>query len=87
MSESLLAGSTLKPILDILFGIGAIIMFAELLIVLRRAFTFNFSAARIVQIIICAFTFVMCLDWAAGFNFFKDTVAPLVWRLLGVTPS
>ena len=68
-------------------GLVAIIMFAELLIVLRRAMSYNFTAGRIVQLIICAFIFVMCLDWTAGFNFFKNAMAPLVWRLLGVTPS
>ena len=66
-------------------GLVAIIMFAELLIVLRRAFTF--TAGRIVQVIVCAFISAVCLDWTAGFDFFKDTIAPLVLRLLRVTPS
>lgn len=72
----------LKPVLDIFFGIGAIVMFAEFLIVFRRATTYNFSAGRIVELIVCAMIFVICLDWYAGFNFFKDVLAPLVWSLL-----
>nr|MDO8100186.1 hypothetical protein [Candidatus Njordarchaeota archaeon] len=73
---------TLKPVLDIFFGIGAVVMFAELLIVFRRATTYNFSAGRIVELVVSSTIFVICLDWVAGFYFFKDVVAPLVWSLL-----
>jgi hypothetical protein len=67
----------LKTILNILFGFGAVSMFAEFLIFLRRAFAFNFTAGRIVQLIVCAFILVMCLAWTAGLNSFQNTIVPL----------
>jgi hypothetical protein len=82
MSEPLLGLYVLKPILDTLFGVAAIVMFAEFIIVLRRAVSLRFTAGRIVELCICAFIFVICLDWVAGFNFFRNTVAPLVWGIL-----
>jgi hypothetical protein len=62
-------------------------MFAELLIAIKRAISFNFTAGHIATIVVYGFLFAVCLDWVTGFNFFKDTIAPLVWRLLGVTPT
>lgn len=82
MSEPLLGLPVLKPILDTLFGVAAIVMFAEFIIVLRRAVSLRFTAGRIVELCVCAFIFVVCLDWVAGFNFFKNTIAPLVWSIL-----
>jgi hypothetical protein len=76
---------TLKPVLDIFFGIGAVVMFAEVLIVFRRAMTYNFSAGRIVELVVCSVMFVICLDWTAGFYFFKNVVAPFIWSLLNGT--
>jgi predicted membrane channel-forming protein YqfA (hemolysin III family) len=87
MSELPLVGTALKPVIDIFFGIGALLMFAELLIAIKRAIAINFSASRILTIIVYGFLFVVCLDWVTGFNFFENTVAPIVWKLLGVTPS
>jgi hypothetical protein len=82
MSESFAGLSVLKPILDTLFGIAAIVMFAEFLIVLKRAVSLRFTAGRLVELFVCAFLFVICLDWVAGFDFFKNTVAPIVWSIL-----
>jgi hypothetical protein len=82
MSESFAGLSVLKPILDTLFGIAAIVMFAEFMIVLRRAVSLRFTVGRIIELCVCAFIFVICLDWVAGFDFFKNTVAPIVWSIL-----
>jgi hypothetical protein len=82
MSESLSSLYILKPILDALFGVAALVMFGEFIIVLRRAVTVRLTAGRIVELCICAFIFVICLDWVAGFDFFKNTVAPIVWSIL-----
>jgi hypothetical protein len=82
LSENLSALSVLKPILDALFGVAAIVMFAEFLIVLRRAVQLRFTAGRLVELCVIAFIFVICLDWVAGFDFFKNTIAPIVWNIL-----
>jgi hypothetical protein len=82
MSETLSGLYVLKPILDAAFGIAAIVMFAEFIIVLRRAVSLRFTAGRIVELCVCAFIFVICLDWVAGFNFFKNTIAPIIWNIL-----
>jgi hypothetical protein len=87
MSGLPLAGSALKPVIDIFFGIGALLMFGELLIAIKRALYINFSATRILTIIVYGFLFAVCVDWVAGFNFFENTVAPIVWKLLGATPT
>ena len=87
MSGLPLAATALKPVIDIFFGIGALLMFAELLIAIKRALSINFSAMRILTIIVYGFLFAVCVDWVAGFYFFEDTVAPLVWQLLGASPS
>jgi len=87
MSESVLGAGALKPILDMLFGIGAIVMFGEIVLCLWRAMSSRFTAGRIVELAIFGFLFATCLDWVTGFNFFKNTVAPLVWKLLGAAPS
>lgn len=82
MSEVLLDIYPLKPVLDVLFGFGAIVMFAEFIIVLRRAVSLRFTAGRIIELSICAFLFALCLDWVSAFMFFKNTIAPLVWSIL-----
>ena len=82
-----LAATALKPVIDIFFGIGALLMFAELLIAIKRALSINFSATRILAILVYGFLFAICVDWVAGFNFFENTVAPLVWQLLGAIPT
>ena len=82
MSESLSHLYILKPILDAIFGIASIVMFAEFIIVLRRAVTVRLTAGRVVELCICAFLFVICLDWVEGYDFFKNTIAPIVWSIL-----
>ena len=82
-----LAAIALKPVIDIFFGVGALLMFAELLIAIKRALSINFSATRILTIIVYGFLFAVCVDWVAGFYFFENTVAPLVWQLLGSAPT
>jgi hypothetical protein len=74
--------SLFSPILDVIFGIGAVITFANLIIAFYRAVTFRFTPMDVLKIVVYAFIFVICLDWVAGFNFFKNTFAPLVWNLL-----
>lgn len=81
MSEDM-ALYSLKPVLDVLFGIGALVMFGEFIIALRRAVSLRFTAARIMELCVCIFLFVICLDWISAFMFFKDTFAPIVWGLL-----
>jgi hypothetical protein len=87
MSGLPLAGTAVKPVIDIFFGIGALLMFGELLLAIKRALSINFSATRILTIIVYGFLFAVCLDWVTGFYFFENTVAPLVWQLLGVNPT
>lgn len=87
MSESIIGSGVLNPILDICFGIGAIIMFGELILVLKRGVSSAFTTRCVVELAVFGFLFAVCLDWVAGFNFFRDTVAPLVWKLLGVSSS
>jgi hypothetical protein len=82
MSEDLVGLYSLKPIIDVLFGFGAIVMFAEFVIVLRHALTMRFTAGRIVELCLCAFLFVICLDWVSAFLFFKNTFAPIIWNIL-----
>ncbi len=77
---------SLKPVVDIMFGIGAILIFAEIIIVMYHSVTYRFTAVRIVELIVYGFLFAVCLDWLASFNFFENTVAPLVWSLLNKTP-
>jgi hypothetical protein len=71
--------------LDIMFGFGAIFIFAEILIVMYHSVTYKFTAVRIVELIVYGFLFAICLDWLAGFNFFENTVAPIVWSFLNKT--
>jgi hypothetical protein len=82
MSEVLPELYSLKPVLDVLFGIGALVMFGEFIIVLRRAVSMRFTAARVVELCVCIFLFVVCLDWVSAFIFFENTFAPIVWSLL-----
>jgi low temperature requirement protein LtrA len=84
--ESFVIPSQLEPILDVLFGIGAIIIFGEIIVVLYRSVTYKFTAIQIVELLVYGFIFAVCLDWVAGFNFFKDIVAPAVWKMLGAAP-
>ena len=79
---NVLVPEPLKPILDVLFGLGAIIMFGEIVILLYRAVTLKFTAINIAKLVIYIFLLVICLDWVAGFNFFRDTFAPVVWNML-----
>jgi hypothetical protein len=72
---------SLKPALDILFEMRATVVFAEFLIILSRATAHNFSARRMVGLVVCALIFVICFDWYDGFNFFKNVLAPFVWNL------
>jgi hypothetical protein len=72
----------LKPILDFMFGVGAIILFGEIIVVLYRAVTLRFTPAHIAKLFVYGFLLAICLDWVAGFNFFKDTIAPAVWNML-----
>jgi len=74
--------SQFKPILDALFGIGAILIFGEIIAVTYHCITYRFTAVRIVELLVYGFIFAVCLDWVVGFNFFKDTVAPAVWSIL-----
>jgi hypothetical protein len=71
MSGLPLAVNALKLVRDVFFGIGAIIMFAELPIAIKRALSINFSAMRIVTKIVHGFLFAVCVDSVAGFNFSK----------------
>jgi hypothetical protein len=82
MSEDLLGLGSLKPVLDVFFGFGAIVMFAEFIIVLRRAVSVRFTAGRVIELSVCVFLFVVCLDWMSAFMFFKNTFAPIVWSIL-----
>lgn len=77
----------LKPILDLGFGIGALIMFGEIIIVLYRAFTLRFTTVYIAKLVVYIFILVVCLDWVAGFYFFRDTFAPGVWNMLNSSVS
>jgi hypothetical protein len=54
---------------------------------LKRALFINFSATRILTMIVYGFLFAVCLDWVAGPYFFENTVAPFVWNLLCATPT
>jgi hypothetical protein len=73
---------SLKPVLDIMFGFGAIVIFGEILFVIYHSVTYRFTAVRIVELIVYGFLFAICLDWLAGFNFFENTVAPIIWSIL-----
>lgn len=75
----------LKPVLDILFGFGAIAIFGDIMLVIYHSVTYRFTPVRIVELIVLGFLFAICLDWVAGFNFFENTVAPLVWSILKKT--
>jgi hypothetical protein len=54
--------------------------------VLYRSVTYKFTTIQIVELLVYGFLFAVCLDWVAGFNFFKDTVALAVWKMLGGMP-
>jgi hypothetical protein len=82
MSEDLLSLYSLKPILDVLFGLGALAMFGEFIIVLRRAVSLRFTVSRVIELSVCIFLFVLCLDWMSAFMFFRNAFAPIVWGLL-----
>jgi len=82
MSVGTPGGQVLKPILDAMFGIGAVVMFGEVIIVLYHTVTYRFTPRRIIELSICIFLFALCLDWVSGFNFFKNVVAPIVWDFL-----
>jgi hypothetical protein len=77
----------LKPILDVTFGIGALIMFGEIIIVLYRASTLRFTPVYIAKLVVYIFILVVCLDWVAGFYFFRDTFAPAIWDMLNSSGS
>lgn len=77
---------SLKPILDIMFGFGAIVIFGEIMIVIYHSVTYRFTAVRMVELIVYGFLFAICLDWLAGFNFFENTIAPIVWSMLNKPP-
>lgn len=72
----------LKPFLDLMFGLGAIAMFGEIIMVLHSAISIRFTIGRITELVISSFLFVICLDWTTGFYFFENTIAPLVWNTL-----
>jgi uncharacterized membrane protein (DUF373 family) len=82
MSATVPGGEVLKPILDAIFGIGAIVMFGEMIMILYHTVTYRFTPKRFVELATCTFLFVICLDWVSGFRFFENTVAPIVWDLL-----
>jgi hypothetical protein len=75
----------LKPVLDILFGFGSIAIFGDIMLVIYHSVTYRFTPVRMVELIVLGFLFAICLDWVAGFNFFENTVAPLVWSILEKT--
>jgi hypothetical protein len=87
MSVEITGGEVLKPILDAIFGIGAVVMFGELIIVLYHAITYRFTPKCIIEVSICIFLFALCLDWVSGFNFFKNVVAPIIWNFLNSTEA
>nr|MDO8099872.1 hypothetical protein [Candidatus Njordarchaeota archaeon] len=82
MSVQVPGGQVLKPILDAMFGIGAIVFFGEIILVLYRTVTLRFTLGRIFELSICIFLFALCLDWVSGFYFFKNIIAPIVWNFL-----
>lgn len=82
MSMGVPGGETLKPILDAAFGIGAIVMFGELILILYHTVTYRFTPRRVMELSTCIFLFAICLDWVSGFNFFENVVAPIVWNFL-----
>jgi hypothetical protein len=84
--DSFLIPPQLEPVLNLLFGVGAIIIFAEIIVLLYRSVTYKFTAVRIVELLVYGFIFAVCLDWVAGFNFFKNTIAPAIWKMLGGVP-
>lgn len=77
--------SPLKPVLDILFGFGAIVIFGDIMLFIYRSVTYKFTSVRIIELFVLGFLFAICLDWVAGFNFFENTVAPMVWSILDKT--
>jgi len=79
---SVIIPEPLKPFLDVMFGVGAIVMFGEIIVVLYRAVTLRFTAVYIAKLVVYGFLLAVCLDWVAGFNFFRDTFAPAVWNML-----
>nr|MDO8133939.1 hypothetical protein [Candidatus Njordarchaeum guaymaensis] len=80
--SSVIIPEPLKPVLDAMFGVGAIVMFGEIVVVLYRAVTLRFTAVYIAKLVVYGFLLAVCLDWVAGFNFFRDTFAPAVWNML-----
>ena len=84
--DSFIIPPQLEPVLGILFGVGAIVIFAEISVLLYRCVTYRFTAVRIVELLVYGFIFAVCLDWVAGFNFFKETVAPVIWKMLSGLP-
>jgi len=82
MSVQVPGGQVLKPILDAMFGVGAIVFFGETILVLYRAVTLRFTLGRIFELSICIFLFALCLDWVSGFNFFKNILVPIAWNFL-----
>ncbi|WXG43051.1 MAG: hypothetical protein WED04_03150 [Promethearchaeati archaeon SRVP18_Atabeyarchaeia-1] len=82
MSEIILGNGAVEHIVDVLFSIGAIVVFAQLLFAVRRGVSSGFTPRRVVEIAVDAVILVVCLDWVAGFDFFRDTVAPQVWSFL-----
>jgi hypothetical protein len=82
MSAIVPGGEVIKPILDVIFGIGAIVMFGELIMILYHTVAYRFTPRRIIELATCIFLFAICLDWVSGFNFFENVVAPIVWNFL-----
>lgn len=82
MSAQISGGEMLKSVLDAMFGIGAIMMFGEIILVLYRTATMRFTLGRIIEFCIFVFLFAFCLDWVSGFNFFENIIAPIVWNFL-----
>jgi uncharacterized membrane protein len=74
--------AALDPIVNLVFGIAALLVFARLLLTIYHGATERFTGSVILQIGVLSFIFVICLDWVSGFNFFKDKLAPFIWNIL-----
>jgi hypothetical protein len=82
MTIQIPGGEMLRQVLNTMFGIGAIVMFGEIILVLYRTATTRFTIGRIVEFCIFVLLFTFCLDWVSGFNFFENIFAPIVWNFL-----
>jgi len=84
---SQLVPTALFPIINVLFGIGAFIVFVTLITTIYHGATERFTGSLILKIGVLSFIFVICLDWVSGFNFFQKVLAPFIWNILNGTTT